>query len=57
MLLRFQANFYNAFNKLQLSPITNGNANNGANIANAYFGYAQSADAGRQIEFNARIQF
>jgi hypothetical protein len=57
MLLRFQANFYNAFNKLQLSPITNGNANNGANISNQYFGYAQSADAGRQIEFQARLQF
>jgi len=57
MLVRFQANFYNAFNKLQLSPITNGNANAGANIANQYFGYAQSADAGRVIEFQGRIQF
>jgi hypothetical protein len=57
MLFRFQANFYNAFNKLQLSPITNGNANAGANIQNQYFGYAQSADAGRQIEFQARLQF
>jgi hypothetical protein len=57
MLLRFQANFYNAFNKLQLSPITNGNSNPGANIQNQYFGYAQSADAGRQIEFQGRLQF
>jgi hypothetical protein len=55
--LRFQANFYNAFNKLQLLPITNGNANPGANIQNKYFGYAQGADAGRQIEFIARFQF
>lgn len=56
-LLRFQANFYNAFNKLQLLPITNGNANNGANIQNKFFGIAQGAAAGRQIEFIARFQF
>ncbi len=57
MLLRFQANFYNAFNKLQLLPVTNGNANAAANIQNQYFGIAQGADAGRQIEFVARFQF
>jgi Carboxypeptidase regulatory-like domain len=57
MLLRFQANFYNAFNKLQLLPVTNGNANAAANIQNAFFGIAQGADAGRQIEFVARFQF
>jgi hypothetical protein len=56
-LFRFQANFYNAFNKLQLLPITNGNANNGANIQNKFFGFAQGAAAGRQIEFIARLQF
>jgi hypothetical protein len=56
-LIRFQANFYNAFNKLQLLPITNGNANNGANIQNQFFGFAQGAGAGRQIEFIARLQF
>jgi hypothetical protein len=55
--LRVQANMYNAFNILQLAPITNGNANNGANINNQYFGYAQGADAGRVIEFLARFQF
>jgi hypothetical protein len=55
--LRVQANMYNAFNILQLQPITNGNANNGANINNQYFGYAQGADAGRVIEFQARFQF
>ncbi|MGA3043829.1 MAG: TonB-dependent receptor, partial [Bryobacteraceae bacterium] len=56
-MLRFQANMYNAFNILQLEPITNGNANPGANINNQYFGYAQGADAGRVIEFLARFQF
>jgi hypothetical protein len=48
---------YNPFNILQLQPITNGNGNPGANINNQYFGYAQGADAGRVIEFIARIQF
>lgn len=56
-LLRFQANMYNIFNILQLQPLTNGNANGGANINNQYFGYSQAADAGRVIEFLARIQF
>ena len=49
--LRFQANFFNAFNLLNLTPITNGNANPAANIQNADFGKAAGADAGRQIEF------
>lgn len=56
-LLRFQVNAYNLFNILQLQPITNGNANPGANIQSATFGSAQGADAGRVIEFVARIQF
>jgi hypothetical protein len=56
-VLRIQANMYNPFNILQLEPITNGNANPGANISNQYFGYAQGADSGRVIEFIARIQF
>ena len=55
--VRIQANMYNAFNIPQLEPITNGNANNGANINNQYFGYAQGADAGRVIEFLARFRF
>jgi hypothetical protein len=55
--IRFQVNFFNAFNKLQLQPITNGNANPGANIQNATFGFAQGADAGRQIEFLLHLQF
>jgi Carboxypeptidase regulatory-like domain/TonB dependent receptor len=56
-LLRLQANFFNAFNILQLSPFTNGNANAAANINNSNFGIAQSADAGRVIELSARFQF
>jgi hypothetical protein len=56
-LLRFQVNAFNIFNILQLQPITNGNANQGANIQSATFGYAQGADAGRVFEFVARIQF
>jgi hypothetical protein len=56
-VLRIQANMYNPFNILQLQPLSNGNANPGANINNQFFGYAQGADAGRVIEFLARIQF
>jgi hypothetical protein len=56
-LLRLQANFFNAFNILQLSPFSNGNANPAANINNQFFGIAQSADAGRVIELSARFQF
>jgi hypothetical protein len=55
--LRFQANFFNAFNLLNLTPITNGNANPAANIQNADFGKATGADAGRQIEFLVRLNF
>ena len=57
MKLRFQANFYNAFNRLNLTPFTNGNGNQGALIESATFGKAQTADAGRVIEFVARFQF
>jgi len=56
-VLRFQVNAFNLFNVLQLQPITNGNANPGANIQSATFGQAQGADAGRVLEFVARIQF
>jgi hypothetical protein len=56
-LLRFQANMFNAFNILQLQPLTNGNANGGSNITNQFFGYSQAADNGRVIEFLARLQF
>jgi hypothetical protein len=56
-LLRLQMNVLNVFNLLQLQPITNGNSNNGANINNQYFGYAQGADSGRVVELQGRIQF
>lgn len=56
-ILRFQANAFNAFNVLSLQPITNGNANAGANIQSANFGESQGANAGRVIEFLARFQF
>jgi hypothetical protein len=55
--LRFQVNAYNIFNILQLQPITNGNANAGAMITSADFGKSQGGNAGRVIEFLARIQF
>ena len=55
IFLRLQANMFNVFNELQLQPI--GNNSSGSNIANPYFGYAQSADEGRVIELLARLQF
>jgi Carboxypeptidase regulatory-like domain/TonB dependent receptor len=56
-LLRLSANMFNAFNILQLSPFTNGNANPAANVNNQYFGIAQSADSGRVVELSARFEF
>ena len=56
-LLRFQANLYNAFNILSLAPILNGNADQGANLLSPTFGRASQANAGRVIEFSARLQF
>jgi len=53
--LRFQANLYNAFNILQLQPITNEGF--GTNITDPNFGKSAGADAGRVIEFLARLQF
>lgn len=53
-LFRIQANMYNLFNQLQLQPMGNGRGNN---IADQYFGFAQGADSGRNIELLARIQF
>ncbi|MDW5267637.1 MULTISPECIES: carboxypeptidase regulatory-like domain-containing protein [Acidobacteriaceae] len=55
--LRFQANMFNAFNLLNLAPIQNGNSDPAANIQNADFGKATTADAGRQIEFLMRLNF
>ena len=53
--LRFQANLYNAFNLLQLTPITNEGF--GTNVQSTNFGQSQAADAGRVVEFYARLQF
>jgi len=53
--LRFQANFYNIFNRTNLEPITFGAPE--ATIENSLFGLSPGADAGRVIEFFARLQF
>jgi hypothetical protein len=53
--LRFQANMFNAFNLLQLQPIVNEGF--GTNITDPNFGKSEGADAGRVIEFLARLQF
>jgi hypothetical protein len=55
--LRFQANFFNIFNQETLTPFSNGNANQAALIESATFGQAQSANAGRVLEFLVRLQF
>ena len=68
--LRFQANLFNAFNQLNLNPFNNGNAGGPAQIVGALpdtggsttrtdsqFGKPTGADAGRTIEFFARISF
>ena len=67
---RFQANLFNAFNQLNLAPFTNGNAGGPAQIVgdlpdtggsttrtDSQFGKPTAADAGRTIEFFARINF
>ena len=71
--LRFQANFYNIFNTLNLIPFVNGNAGGAAQIVNdlpdtsgtppassraiSNFGKSTGADAGRVVEFYAKINF
>jgi hypothetical protein len=73
--VRFQANFFNILNTLNLTPFLNGNAGGPAQIVGALpdgdpsnppgtntrtdsqFGRPSSADAGRQIEFFARLFF
>ena len=57
MMLRFQANFYNIFNQETITPFTNGNGNPAALIESPTFGQAQSANAGRVLEFLVRLQF
>ncbi len=54
-MIRFQANFYNLFNTLNLTPFVF--STNATTIENQEFGQAQSADAGRVVEFLARFQF
>jgi len=53
--LRFQANLFNAFNMLQLEPVVNEGF--GTNITDPNFGKSVGADAGRVVEFLARLQF
>jgi Carboxypeptidase regulatory-like domain len=53
--VRFQANFYNAFNKTNLAPILFGTQN--ATIENSLFGRSPAADAGRVIDFFVRVDF
>ena len=53
--LEFRANFFNAFNKLNLSPFTFGSASTDVN--NPQFATATSGLAGRVIEFQARFTF
>ena len=53
--VRFQANFYNAFNKTNLAPIQFGTQN--ATIENSLFGLSPAADAGRVIDFFLRVDF
>jgi hypothetical protein len=51
----FRANFYNAFNKLNLAPFQFGSASTDVN--NPQFGTAQTGLSGRVIEFQARLSF
>ena len=53
--VRFQANFYNAFNKTNLQPILFGTQN--ATVENSLFGLSPAADAGRVIDFFVRLDF
>lgn len=54
-LLRFQCNAYNALNHTNLTPF--GYASPSTLIESSNFGIAQTADAGRVIEFLIRLQF
>jgi hypothetical protein len=53
--LRFQANFYNAFNKLNLAPISSQSSE--SQVENTEFGQSPGSDSGRVIEFFGRLQF
>lgn len=54
-LIQLRANAYNIFNLLNLNSFNFGDAN--TNITDPTFGRAESAQAGRVIELQARIQF
>lgn len=54
-MVRFQANLYNIFNTLNLTPFVF--STNAAVIENPEFGQAQSASSARVIEFLARLRF
>ena len=53
--LDVRANFFNAFNKLNLEPF--GFNTNGTHVDRALFGQANKGLAGRVIEFQARLSF
>jgi hypothetical protein len=53
--IRFQANFYNAFNKTNLQPISFGTQN--STVENSLFGLSPGTDAGRVIDFFLRLDF
>ncbi len=55
IVVRFQANSYNTFNKLNLLPIGFNTA--ASQITSPDFGKSSGASAGRVIEFVGRIQF
>ena len=64
-LIRFQANFFNLLNLTNLTPLAFGSPETtisntptaGTHVINPLFGVAPSADIGRTIEFEGRIEF
>ena len=64
-LFRFQANFYNIFNKTNLTPLSFGSPETtisdtttaGTHVINPLFGLSPNADNGRVIEFFGRVEF
>ena len=54
-VIDLRCNMFNAFNNLNLSPITFGD--NAAHIDNSQFGRADAGLAGRVIEFQVRLSF
>lgn len=64
-VFRFQANFFNIFNKTNLTPLSFGSPETtisdvttpGTHVINPLFGLSPSADNGRVIEFFGRVQF